>query len=263
MHMPPTKSPGWLALLLVGLSGHAQSPTDAVVPAAAGLPEYRIEVIIFENTDVNSAEEDFSRASAAALPTGAGPAEVDVLEPALPALPVLDELLSELSEPGDPALPMTDGTDRPVAGVPAQPFRFKLLGPDDLELKGAYATLTRLPAYRPLLHGGWIQEGLPPEQAHRFDLSVLGVTNPRGSIELYLSRFLHVDLDLSYQQSTTPVAADSTALTEFSLTPRFRLRSERRLRSGELHFFDHPAFGVLLIVKPMPAAPNATQAPAT
>jgi hypothetical protein len=33
------------------------------------------------------------------------------------------------------------------------------------------------------------------------------------------------------------------------------LQEQRRLRSGELHYFDHPKFGLLMLVKPVSSPP--------
>ena len=40
--------------------------------------------------------------------------------------------------------------------------------------------------------------------------------------------------------------------------PEVYLAEARRLRSGELHFFDHPAFGVLVQITPEPL-PDVTE----
>jgi hypothetical protein len=105
-----------------------------------------------------------------------------------------------------------------------------------------------------LLHTGWVQAGLPEDQAPVFDLATLGSLNPRGTVRLYLSRFLHVNLDLTYQGTAVAAnAAQPTGLDEFAFAPRYKLETERNVRSGELHYFDHPAFGVLVKVTPVPA----------
>ena len=150
------------------------------------------------------------------------------------------------------------------ASLPVSPsgnatgFRFRLLRADELKLTEQYRALGRIPAYRPLLHGGWVQQGLPEDQARPFDLALLGALNPTGSIRLHLSRFLHLRVDLSYQSnSRRPLAAqpgfDTRELTELELPPRYAMIAERQTRSGELHYFDHPAFGLLVMVRPVPA----------
>lgn len=54
-----------------------------------------------------------------------------------------------------------------------------------------------------------------------------------GTITLLLGRFLHLDVDLQYAQRQ-----DGTVAGYF-------MRESRRLRSGELHHFDSPRFGVI------------------
>ena len=95
---------------------------------------------------------------------------------------------------------------------------------------------------------------------------MLGATNPMGSIRLYLSRFLHVKLDLSYQDSQAAAPAPAPVgneLTELPITPRYHLVADRPTRSGELHYFDHPAFGVLIKVTPVRAEQTAPGVPGT
>ena len=181
-------------------------------------------------------------------------------------------------------------------------FRFRLLHDDELQLGDAYIDLDEVEAYEPLVHGGWVQEGLAPEHAHPFDLSYFGVTNPIGTIQLHLLRFLHVTVDLNFQlidrqqliadqdaeqkteqdgerfdeqfdvqlgerigtqniETATPRPAESIfdefyfeqrELAEIDLRPRYAINTNRRARSGELHYIDHPAFGVIVLVTPEP-----------
>ena len=86
------------------------------------------------------------------------------------------------------------------------------------------------------------------------DLGTLGVINPRGTVRVHLARFLHITLDLTYQGtgSATAAAAAGDGLDEIALAPQYRLKTTRSARSTELHYFDHPAFGVLVRVTPVP-----------
>jgi Peptidoglycan-binding protein, CsiV len=273
----------------------AQSPAEAV-------PEYQIEVIVFAHRDFNPNEEDFGHereAIATASPAAPAPADTPQTlwpstgiesEPATPALldPLQSNPFESGSEPATASQPgatsesaITSGSAAMTAepGTTTQPptesgaanataFHFRLLAPEEFALNGIYDTLERLSAYTPLLHGGWVQPGLPQEQARAFDLSLLGTVNPRGSIELYVSRFLHVNVDLSYEPQGGDAGygwqgTDESSLGAFSLTPRYSLHAERRLKSGEVHYFDHPAFGVLVQIRPSPAsAPQKGAEPA-
>jgi len=77
---------------------------------------------------------------------------------------------------------------------------------------------------------------------------------------------------LSYQDALAPTAAgappgagaplpSAESLEELSIKPRYHLTGERQVRSGELHYFDHPAFGVLIKITPVRPDPNASGAP--
>lgn len=90
-----------------------------------------------------------------------------------------------------------------------------------------------------------------------------------GLVALGLQRYLYVSLDLVFApeglvprlQPDASSATDATMAvgmaTAGELTPPvefqgFRLRETRRLRSREMHYFDHPLFGVILLVTPRP-----------
>ena len=70
---------------------------------------------------------------------------------------------------------------------------------------------------------------------------------------MHLTRYLHVTLDVTYQApaSTTPASSSVDGLDEIVLAPEYRLTTTRRVISNELHYFDHPAFGVLVRVTPV------------
>lgn len=74
----------------------------------------------------------------------------------------------------------------------------------------------------------------------------------QGFITVVRERYLHLYVDLLYQQATTEQPLFSffgmgTAVNEIN---QYRMQQKRRLRSGELHYFDHPKFGVLAKISP-------------
>jgi hypothetical protein len=137
-----------------------------------------------------------------------------------------------------------------------QLFGIRRLSSNELQLTGALATLERLGAYTPLVHVGWVQEGLPESEAATFDLAQLGRFTPSGTVQLHISQFqrLRLRVDIEYQPLNGPYRSSAPTgrfeLTDVSPPPRFVLREDRVTRTGELHYFDHPAFGVLAIVRP-------------
>jgi len=69
-----------------------------------------------------------------------------------------------------------------------------------------------------------------------------------GTIKLIRKRFLHVDADFLYR---APYIDDpANPLTREQWPQAFRLTESRRMRSRELHYLDHPMFGILIIATP-------------
>jgi hypothetical protein len=76
-----------------------------------------------------------------------------------------------------------------------------------------------------------------------------------GTLKVASGRYLHVALDLLYRHPTLraggvnaeghAVEATRTALQGY------RLNETRRIKLGEVHYFDHPAFGALVLVAPI------------
>ena len=237
--MQLTSPPFAAALVMTALGARAfAQPVASPTPP---IPQYQVEIIVFAHRELDAGEERFSQ-ELTRLRTDRNEALLDV------------PLYVEPSPP-----PPVDVGAEPGAPPAEDPLAFRLLAPEQLQLNGEYRKLTNLGAYRPLLHAGWVQPGLPEEQAKAFDLALLGVRNPRGTVRVYLSRFLHVGIDVSYQDGAAPAAEPAgRELREIALPSRYRLVTERQTRSGELHYFDHPAFGVLVKVTPVqPANPGS------
>ncbi|HEX9583724.1 MAG TPA: CsiV family protein [Gammaproteobacteria bacterium] len=162
-----------------------------------------------------------------------------------------DDALSAESWPPDPGRPPVDDSIELVAagetpGEETATFAYRLLDRSQLNLRDSYGGLRYSKAFRPLLHHAWRQPGLRQNHARWVHLYVppdgeggFAAAAPRvdGTLRVYLSRYLHVDADLLYRRRGVE-------------TP-FRLQTSRRMRSGELHYLDHPLFGVLILIKPV------------
>ncbi len=138
-----------------------------------------------------------------------------------------------------------------------------------------------------LLHTGWIQPGLPENKAvavHLYEGMDSGLaasaqgTPPRfdGTLRLILSRYLHLESDLIWRDpieavntpAETPAAENSNlsdnAIAGTSMAADapvesapletgyqvYRLQQSRRMRSKEIHYIDHPRFGLVVLVTP-------------
>lgn len=226
-----------------------------------------------EGAAAGDASDDAPAQAEAAGQPRVGPAGLPTSEPVGPTAPGS----AQAAAPAEPEVVDPLGGSRSNA---VAPFRFRLLGQDELELANVRRQLDR--SYTALVHGGWIQEGLPQQQARPFDLAYLGASAPSGTIRLHISRFPHLTLDLDFRPDTARRRADSgetdggapgaqqpvagalgglrAPLTEVEVSRRYHLNAERRVRSGEVHYFDHPFFGVIAVVKPYePPAPPPTE----
>jgi hypothetical protein len=246
-----------LVAVLAATVASAQAPVTPLADEALP-PQYEVEVIVFANRDFDPNEEQFDQQLNGFDAAG---------DTTLHAAPVFDDANFGVAPPPTDALPPPSDTLLPVDPLAAERERalsIRLLQPEQLKLGNEYRRLRAAAGYVPLLHTGWVQPGLPEADAQAFDLKVLGTLNPSGTIRVHLSRFLHITLDLTYRADGTAGSATAAGdgLDELTFAPRYHLTATRSARSGELHYFDHPAFGVLVRVTPVPTADSQGRLPA-
>jgi hypothetical protein len=103
--------------------------------------------------------------------------------------------------------------------------------------------------YRVLVHKQWAQNADTRSESKLVQLNTDdGELN--GTFKFFMSRFLHVDVNLLYKES------DSKSLfqagnTENAADINYEIREQRRVRSNEMQYFDHPKFGLLVMVQPV------------
>ena len=252
------------ALGFAGLSAGQDSPLGPATNAPQrAAPQYQVEVLIFTHRDFDPNEEQFALEERRAPAPEQTLRSFDALEDGVKFDADAPVSVDTAPPPSDDSASVEPDASAvsDAAAVPENEFRFRVLRPEELQLTPQYRVLARLPAYHPLVHGGWVQLGLPDNATTPVDLGVLGVVNPAGTVRLSLTRFLHVKLDLTYvdtqaaQRGPAPAPGD---LAELPIAPRYHIEAERTTRSGELHYFDHPAFGVLIKVTPVKAEPSST-----
>ena len=136
---------------------------------------------------------------------------------------------------------------------------------DTTDIGKAVALLQTNDKYQVLTHKRWIQTA-----DARSSSPVFRITDPAGDLDgtvaFYMSRFLHVDVDLLLKDepsnnsgataalaSAQPVASAASSAMENARNPElvYRIDESRRIRSNQMNYFDHPKFGVLLLITPM------------
>ncbi len=223
-----------LLLLLTFSIAHAQDPEVEEEPE---IRRYAVEVIIFRYAQaVGTGSEIFV------------PDEVRIEE-------------IELRDPAPPIIEVPTRTEPSIDGTDALQFVSDIaaLEEDDYTMVDILDKLERLDVYEPIMHFGWAQSTWPdhdkePIVLSRFSEPPEGL---EGELTLYLSRFLHLVVDLELEEPREEQAipddpmlsyGDYRTLSEIRRQPApvsYSIEEDRIFRSGELRYFDHPRFGVL------------------
>jgi hypothetical protein len=211
-------------------------------PEQPDYPRYTVEVIIFEYAeDVSAGTEQF-------LPE----------EPPPAAQPESGEAELVFDDTGTG--PEDDSSDELEAESILPEFILHV--EEEFTMTDVASRLERLDVYRPVMHFAWTQVTRPEEETQPIELQTLAEPPEGldGSFTLYLSRYLHLVVDLSLEQRSgvaDPVAIDErvavfrdsrggVAYDDVQPAPvRFRIFEDRIFKSGDLRYFDHPKFGVL------------------
>ncbi len=166
------------------------------------------------------------------------------------------------------------------------------------KLTDSAAHLRYSPNYKVLAHFGWTQRSLSKKRAlpiritgNQFSDNLM----PQGEIKLYVSRFLHMQVDLKasqcdYTQKNTLNSGDSQnemisdkeldqqleegiskletdtlkvkneVLNEQCVNNVYTFKQNRKMRSRELHYIDNPVFGMLVYVTPFAVSTDTVSA---
>lgn len=140
---------------------------------------------------------------------------------------------------------------------------FKLLSPGMYKLGGVYNELKASQYYRPILHIAWVQPQLTESRSKYVHVrKTEGISSDSdnydplvkvdGVVRVRSAQFLHVDVDMFYfLNALSESFIQSSAETDDANMIRAdfaELKETRRMKLNELHYFDHPVFGVLVRV---------------
>ena len=129
-----------------------------------------------------------------------------------------------------------------IATVATVAGRVEPLTPADYQLTAAAGALTTKGGFHLLAHTAWAAI-VPPNgrtTTHLEDVLASG-SALSGNLAIQRSQYLFLGLEIDY------AAGGQT----------YGLREKRRIKFGERHYFDHPAFGVIALVTPGKGAPAA------
>ena len=124
--------------------------------------------------------------------------------------------------------------------------QFTELSQSHYSLNGVRNGMERSGNYSVLFHRAWRQLAHNKARAVAYPLHSIaanGRDSIEGSVTLVRERFLHLEVNALLMP-----ALDGTGFTysdAATSTPLFELREKRRIRTKELHYFDHPRFGMI------------------
>lgn len=106
-------------------------------------------------------------------------------------------------------------------------------------------------AYRILAHARWVQTLDPTSKA---TVKPVRVTSAKpdeldGTVRFTMSRYLHLDVNLLFSEPSGPAI--------------YRINEQRRIKTQETHYFDHPRFGALVRIVPVEKPLDTAPRPAT
>jgi hypothetical protein len=148
----------------------------------------------------------------------------------------------------------TRETGQPARALPEEFLLPQGTSPSDSPMRAAAAALAQDPRFRVLAQAAWTQIAEARSTTKPVRLRGGNPLNPGeldGTLRFFMSRYLHLDIDLSYEDGSGATVAALPAADRPAEPLRYRIREQRRIKSQETHYFDHPKFGLLVRVTPL------------
>lgn len=110
--------------------------------------------------------------------------------------------------------------------------------------------MSRDGAYRILAHARWLQTLDPTSKAAVKPVRLTSASPGEldGTVRFTMSRFLHLDVNLIFSELQGASTGSAT----------YRISEQRRVKSQETSYFDHPKFGALVRIVSVEKPPEAT-----
>lgn len=139
---------------------------------------------------------------------------------------------------------------------------YQLLPAEMLQLKREAGAIAQRRNMRVLTHEAWLQPLEDPARAKSIFISggkQFGAHRElEGTLAVGVEHFLRVDANLWLSRFVSGGAGETlpplpgidggNGANEFTATQTVVLQEQRRMRSGELHYFDHPKMGLVMLV---------------
>ncbi len=137
------------------------------------------------------------------------------------------------------------------------PLAFESLPSRALKMSGVFRRLRTLSSYAPLLHIGWRQPGLSRSRARRVFISDKPrVQNDVATMQLEVP--IEERVEGTVQISAGRLLYVATDFVNYFGESAVRITEQRKVKLKEIHYFDHPLFGVIVQVTPYRIAAPAS-----
>jgi len=240
-----------IATLLIPFLCLAPALAQDALPDAEAVEEeirrYTVEVVIFSYVeDVAVGGEQFFADE---------PAVEEELDEFAEALGLVDEL---------PVAPSTRKIDLLNYAANSELLKLVFLTDEEFTMTDIAHQFELLDVYETVMHFGWTQPTFPQEETEAIELSTFGELPEGldGSFTLYLSRYLHLVVDLALEvadDSEQEEVADNEPILSFGdsrfqyddepdvpgMPVYYRIQENRIVKNGDIRYFDHPKFGVV------------------
>ncbi|GEM_PF-2710620 len=173
--------------------------------------------------------------------------------------------------------------------LPVEPIPFSTILENEASLNGIFRKFSRSAQTEPAIHLSWIQptkKESPLDNVHIYPgagatpyikelpsestLPIPETENQEstvyepglgfdGLISLKRGHYLHLNIDMGFQERTVSSSSEAifnddafySEAVEVPSYSSYRMKQKRRIRSGEIHYFDHPRFGLIAQVTPI------------
>ena len=207
------------------------------------------------------------------LPTGNDEPAVPASEPLLSAPDRLGELLIAAPVPLPAHLDFLQRVEAFEQDLYNNSYRWLAA----TQLDEMVTLINRQRHLRPILHRRWlapIPDRDQPQPIHiesetdpAAPLTLNGLAKIEGFIEVTVARYLHFAPTLWYHADNLglapialPASSNFAQGVDIPSGSYMQLVESRRMRSGELHYLDHPKFGIVVRIDPVTLPPTLTDA---
>lgn len=223
--------------------------------AAEKVPLYQVEVLVFTTGALKGWTEEYWPWPEELKATNAQDEASETVNAPLQSIPPVSKPF-EMSGAGAALLDDLLARRYP-SNAPWWMRQVRTVSPAHRLLQDARKRLSPSKGYRIVAHYSWTQPAIDKSQARPFE--IIGSTpygdTLDGLVRFYKNRYGHIELSLDMERRIPQKIREAFARheglepDELPETWTFHLSETRKVKSNEWHYFDHPLFGALAVIR--------------